>query len=143
MALSSYRWSSAVRGHRHFASLVIPAGDICRPHARNQRGEHSGQRDWSHPAHPSWFPDRPSTILSPCSAVRRHHQLPSSVAHGNSHPDPSCREAEGKIPRPKRLAGGVPGDKPQNYTARTPTRSLTIGPSRERPKASSCQKQHG
>ena len=115
---------------------VVPAGDIRRPHARNRRGEHVGQREWS-------LPDRPSTILSPCSTVRRQRELQSSVAHGDSHPDPSCREAEGKIPRPKRLAGGIPGDRPQNKTTRTLTRSLTIRPYPERPEASSCQKQHG
>ena len=96
-------------------------------------------KEWSLPAHPSSFPDRPLTILSPCSAVRGHREFTPSVAHGDSHPDPPCREAEGKISRPKRNAGRFPGDQSQNHTASARTRSLTIEQSSECPKASTCK----
>ena len=56
-----------------FSSSRVPCIPAGIPHGKNQRGEHGGQREWSLPAHPSWFPDRPSTILSPCSTVRRQH----------------------------------------------------------------------
>ena len=46
---AAYRWSSAVRGHRHFA---FPR-HLGRQHPSfpeiDQRGEHGGQRDWSRP----------------------------------------------------------------------------------------------
>ena len=39
--------------------------------------------------------------------VRRQCELPSSVAHGDSHQDPNRQRGEGKIPRPQRLASQV------------------------------------